>query len=574
MCVILLLIGAAHASHSPTLAAATLPAAGDDDNLWLLRPDPQRQGFKVLHRRTRDDLPTLHHLAWVRGRVVPGGMASADDRLWLVYDGTKSQPNMAVQSIRATGFAPDLMTDQWQDEPLRFERALPRGVFLRSFTASRYGPWALVRVEDAATVLQIDAIAPPPAGSESGAGVKADPVAPGPVADGVEAQGASSPSGASPRRPIREDRLLQLQGDQWVKMDLPADWPQDTRCWLIVRHPTDRYPMLVALTPDHNSWVVWVYEYKDDGWQRQHYKAPADQLATPVDQALADTNHLDTRMPVLLVVDNQLVMGLASGQANRISVDLWVFRPGAIAPLGTLAVDAPPARPWALVPYSQTIALLATDAQDRLVWSRMDLQARVTPSSVLPEFSPRSLTHAADFLIWVAGVVVTMLVMFIFWVQEPSRNQLKLPHGVAIADLGWRVIASVIDMLPAVLAAVVMFRIDPRELYNAWPGRSGDWHTMLPSVTVIGVFVLHTTLTELFTGKTIGKAVTAMRVTTLDGKPPHIWQVLARNFTKALDLIVLLTLIVPMVTPHGQRLGDLMARTVVVTAKKQKAEPT
>jgi uncharacterized RDD family membrane protein YckC len=88
---------------------------------------------------------------------------------------------------------------------------------------------------------------------------------------------------------------------------------------------------------------------------------------------------------------------------------------------------------------------------------------------------------------------------------------------------------------------------------------------MLPGLIAIGLFMVHTCLSELFTGRTLGKAIMGLQVVSTDGRPPNIWQVIARNFLKSFDLIACYILpILALVGKHHQRLGDLVGRTLVV----------
>ena len=83
----------------------------------------------------------------------------------------------------------------------------------------------------------------------------------------------------------------------------------------------------------------------------------------------------------------------------------------------------------------------------------------------------------------------------------------------------------------------------------------------------IGLFVLYTLVLEWFTGSTPGKKLMGLRVANLDGARPRAWQVIVRSLLKAFDLIAPLLLVLPLLSPHRQRLGDLIARTLVVEPK-------
>ncbi len=88
----------------------------------------------------------------------------------------------------------------------------------------------------------------------------------------------------------------------------------------------------------------------------------------------------------------------------------------------------------------------------------------------------------------------------------------------------------------------------------------GDQHLCL----AVGLFVLHTGLSELLTGQTLGKKALGCRVVAEDGSDPDLWQVLARNAVKGLEVLAWPLLLFVLLNPARQRLGDLVARTLVV----------
>jgi uncharacterized RDD family membrane protein YckC len=83
-------------------------------------------------------------------------------------------------------------------------------------------------------------------------------------------------------------------------------------------------------------------------------------------------------------------------------------------------------------------------------------------------------------------------------------------------------------------------------------------------IAAYGVYFLHTLLSELFTGRTLGKWIFGLRVTTLDGARPRPMALLIRNFVRVLEFHLLLPLIVIVFSPLNQRIGDMAAGTVVL----------
>ncbi len=74
-------------------------------------------------------------------------------------------------------------------------------------------------------------------------------------------------------------------------------------------------------------------------------------------------------------------------------------------------------------------------------------------------------------------------------------------------------------------------------------------------------------LEAFWNGQTIGKRVVGIRVIRDDGSPVGFFAVLARGVLRVLDLVIFpVDVIVMLLSSKGQRLGDLVAGTVVVKA--------
>lgn len=571
---------------TPPVDAQTLPAVGDGHDLWILRSLPGHEpargdqdgqdgqdtpSIQILHRNELDDANQLRPVFSMQGRVAAGGMACADGRLWLVYESVKPQNGLTVQSIRLN---PSALPPQSRYHPPTFESALPDGVILRSFVANRDGPWALVRVEDLATLNLIDSNAElqaprheaPLLHTSSGSASRSVP-------SSQHAPGSIQPPLAT-NNPVREVRLLKLENNRWRKVPLPAAWPQDARGWMVVQRPDAPYPVLVTTTPGQGHLVVWTYRHNGQEWVQDRQEVATDWADTPGQAGSAEGEPGKIKTPVVLAADGQITIGLADVHPQGITLDLSILRHGVKAanPLGTLEVAATGVHEWAVVPHSvsthgPTTTLLFRDEQGSLTWTHLDLQGRAGQPTTLLATLPRPLSDSAGYIVLVSVVVLAMLVMFIFWRREPAWNRLTLPQGISLADLGVRGAAGLMDLAPCVLTAMAVFKTSPAEMLHTWPGQGGGWQDMIPGAAAIAMFVLHTLVSELFTAQTLGKRIVGVRVVTLDGKPPNVWQVLARNLMKVFDLIAWPLLIMPLIGPYRQRLGDLAARTVVVTQR-------
>jgi uncharacterized RDD family membrane protein YckC len=136
------------------------------------------------------------------------------------------------------------------------------------------------------------------------------------------------------------------------------------------------------------------------------------------------------------------------------------------------------------------------------------------------------------------------------------------PGPLLIAPTRLRFTAGVVDALPVIILsfyiAATVQSAPPEEFTDivySWRWFSG---------AAMAVYLLHTTLSELFTGRTFGKWIFGLRVVSLDGGRPGVAAILVRNILRLIDFNLLFPLLLVVVMPYHQRLGDIAARTVVV----------
>jgi uncharacterized RDD family membrane protein YckC len=135
-----------------------------------------------------------------------------------------------------------------------------------------------------------------------------------------------------------------------------------------------------------------------------------------------------------------------------------------------------------------------------------------------------------------------------------------------LAPLSLRLCAYLLDFLMIAVTAELLSRAlgipPPRWLRLL----SSPWET---HPLFAGLYALYLVLSETAWGRTLGKAAFGLRVVNLRGENVSLWAAVVRNLlgyferhAPAFGLLVALPAI--LLTPHRQRLGDLLARTVVV----------
>ena len=166
-----------------------------------------------------------------------------------------------------------------------------------------------------------------------------------------------------------------------------------------------------------------------------------------------------------------------------------------------------------------------------------------------------------------------------------SRDQLSIrtPELVAIefplAGIGSRFVALLIDYLIQIAAAFILMLIfilfvfatagsQPVRSSSVGSPNSGKWAIAIaiaiPFLFQWGYF----TLFEAFwRGQTPGKRIMRIRVIQQTGRPVGVFESLGRNLTRIIDMLptfYIIGVIVMFLTRRQQRLGDLVAGTLVV----------
>lgn len=501
--------------------AQTLPVAGDGENLWIvLNAD---DSIQIYQRNEFDSTNRVLRAPAFSGRLAPGGIAVGNDCLWLVSD------KLTVQSLLID------LHPQLGKTPLalpRMEQQLPRHEALVAFGAVESGPWALVRVEDQASLDRIDS---------------------GMTEAEVAAQAASQPAASQPTTQratpgvVRADRLLRLEQNRWNKVELPKDWPARGKAWIVAESNHDEKPLLLT-APAGDESELWLYRATQTDWQKSVFTLEG------------------TRDIVPLGVDGQLVLARQTEDKNAgVTLELLIVRPEGIRRFGSISMVVPKDAIWGVTTAGQTIALISAQSK-KLQWTRKNLMNEVvTPPSPLEEDTSLSIFgKGVPMQLMMMGLAM-ILIAALVWRRGGDGGKITLPDGYESADLVRRFIAALIDMAIPVAIVTYFQQISPLDLVSNWYYAMPSLETLQSNLAIIGLLILHTTISEMFTARTLGKMMLGLRVVSVDGKPPNIWQVLFRNLLKICDLLAWPLLVLPLVRPHGQRLGDILARTLVVT---------
>jgi uncharacterized RDD family membrane protein YckC len=173
----------------------------------------------------------------------------------------------------------------------------------------------------------------------------------------------------------------------------------------------------------------------------------------------------------------------------------------------------------------------------------------------------------APITLWRWGVVTVAMVYAVaasFRRREQLRRLSLEDVRRTLAPLGTRVLAGLLDALPVVASAVAFVMYMEARGFDAV---TTGWYAHPITWAGLALYLLHTTASEVLTGRTMGKALVGLRVVSLDGSVPDRGQLLTRNLLRIIDagLLFIPVLLVPF-SPLRQRVGDAAAGTLVVAA--------
>lgn len=154
--------------------------------------------------------------------------------------------------------------------------------------------------------------------------------------------------------------------------------------------------------------------------------------------------------------------------------------------------------------------------------------------------------------------------------------QIRTPEGITlrrdVAGAASRFGAALIDGIVIWLLAVLVF-VSVLLLLATDPSGPGGF---VVGITFGGILLFIPTYFWLFgtfmEGRTPGKLAFGLRVVTVDGYPASTWQLLLRSVLMPIDMLpgfpAMIGFLLEAVTPKRQRLGDMVARTLVVREPK------
>ena len=186
---------------------------------------------------------------------------------------------------------------------------------------------------------------------------------------------------------------------------------------------------------------------------------------------------------------------------------------------------------------------------------------------------------------WVTDLVKLPLLMPImlavmvlaFLIRRPG-GLIRLPVDVEPARLWQRAVALMVDLVPAeMIGSMVTYGADFTRLeHDMLAAQAGQPTRMVLAMfgVSLGLLVVYSTVAETFFATTVGKRLLRLSVFSVKGTRPTFAQVLVRNLIKVIDVLFAPLVMVMMIFhPARQRMGDLLAGTIVVGPRTHPLPP-
>jgi uncharacterized RDD family membrane protein YckC len=353
--------------------------------------------------------------------------------------------------------------------------------------------------------------------------------------------------------------------------------------WMFDRHApsglTLAHEIPVMLAGDGQVYLLYRSpdQSKDLHWRRS--LGPDEQWSEAVTIFSSDSDLYvaagwQEDVPVVMAAERGATIskGAVTVRAFRADADLWS---------ATLLSDevGSPARfsePVGLSVFQKSIAVASINDEGHPQVSFYDPEtgrltgAPVVVAALIEPPAPRVSPGARQFLQY--AVLAAVLMAVFVWRRERVLLIAPIKSEQTFARMDRRFTAFSLDLLILAPIWVPM-------LYALWrsgaPDLSASEQLVVRQDTQSGplfwggamvgaVFGLYAGILEILMGQTFGKRIVGCRVVREDGEPCDARAVFVRNILRVVEFHFMALVLLVLFTPARQRLGDLLARTIVV----------
>lgn len=340
---------------------------------------------------------------------------------------------------------------------------------------------------------------------------------------------------------VAEPTLLQLQNAEWVNWPLPAEFDADR-------------PTMLSSDLDAGRRLILLQTNKADPETTDVFTATDNKGWSRAEIAL----NLNSVRSVRRATGRAVIVQNTTGQSD---CRLGFLRPSEVL---WFASFQPAAEAWQVVGLRSGLQLLRKQAASTATLTPID-----SITGALGEAQELRPHKSQGGRIWFIALVmagalgVTLLVMLI----RPSKEATP-PKGLVPLPAMQRLASLAIDVFPAAVVTLLVTRCSIAELLQApliTPKLIMSWQYIM----LVVLTLLHTTISEMAKGTTLGKAMLGARVITYTGEKPTMKQVLIRALGKLMTFMVLPAAAIALFSRIAQGLDDLLAHTIVVHEPEQ-----
>jgi uncharacterized RDD family membrane protein YckC len=220
----------------------------------------------------------------------------------------------------------------------------------------------------------------------------------------------------------------------------------------------------------------------------------------------------------------------------------------------------------AVAAFNGELRLLAIGAHEQFQEQRYDAVGQ--PIGKVTEIEKPANSNEItphELLNWSA--LALLIIITLASTQRASMlKQVKVKTGkITLAPLSLRLSAGLIDLWPFYLLALFLVGHVHRGLLPS--EITFDRFSVWASAVSLAVYVLHSLIAEWIWGRSLGKMFVGLRVLAVDGQAPSRGAIVMRNLLRVIEGPGLLgvPLLAIYFTPLRQRIGDMLAGTLVVT---------
>ena len=268
--------------------------------------------------------------------------------------------------------------------------------------------------------------------------------------------------------------------------------------------------------------------------------------------------------------EKRLIFALSSPdlepETGRAQFELVITRGTTLLRLGTHPI---PDGTWGLAGLESKLMVLSTDQKTQVLVSEVDsMSGKMLPavSWAAPPLEVQEWIH-----LQVLGMMVVAALLAIIFLQPTEPPDLPLLMGVRPLPIGRRFFALCVDLMPGVLLVLAFGLEAPRT--DVLPIWNVEFALSPPGLVVIFTTLLHSCLSELWFGRSLGKRLVGGCVLASDGSAPRPTALLLRSFFKGVVLFAPILSVFCLLSPARQGIPESVSRTVVADARLTRKMP-